>query len=157
MMLQITSKGLIRHGELDVLRDRFAKHHCVVLENLLERELLAKVQQQIERAAWRNAAFDDFGAELTLDASTTINLLAFLFNNPEFLNVIRVITGCAQISDANCRIYSLRPGSQHQLSWHTDASEPDRQVGFSLNLSTDVFRGGSSNFGTGKQGRHWHR
>jgi hypothetical protein len=142
-MLQLTTKGLVRYGELDILRDRFATNHCVVLENLLERPLLEKVQREIERARWNSAAFDDFGTELTLDDSATINLLIFLLNSPGFLDVIRVITGCAQITDANCRVYRLCAGSQHQLSWHTDTSEQDRLVGFSLNLSTDVFRGGT--------------
>jgi hypothetical protein len=143
MMLQITSKGLVSDGELDFLRDRFASHHCVVLENLLEPALLKNIQQQIERAAWQGRAFDDFGTELTLDNSTTINLLLFLLNNQKFLDVIRFITGCAQLSEVICRVYRQCADTQHQIQWHTDTDEPDRQVGFSLNLSTDVFRGGT--------------
>lgn len=131
------------HGEPDKLRDRFATEHCVVLENLLERPLLEKIQREIERAQWNIAAFDDFGTELTLHDSTAVNLLKFLLNGPEFLRLVRVITGCAQISDLTCRVYRLCAGSRHQLSWHTDASDPQRQVGFSLNLSTDVFHGGA--------------
>jgi hypothetical protein len=34
-------------------------------------------------------------------------------------------------------------GPQHQLSWHSDTKDPQRLVGFSMNLSTDIFRGGT--------------
>ena len=142
-MLQLTKKGLVLHGKLDALRDRFAANHCVVLEKLLEPELLEKVQRQIEQASWHGSAYDDFGTEYTLDAPVTVRLLLFLLNRPEFLNVIRIVTGCAQISDFGGRVYRLAAGPQHQLSWHTDTNDPTRQVGFSMNLSADAFRGGT--------------
>jgi hypothetical protein len=142
-MLQLTRKGLVLHGQLDVLRDRFATNHCVVLEKLLEPPLLEKVQRQIEAAAWHSSVFED-GTELTLDRDTMpAQLLRFLLNIPEFLNVIRNITGCVQISDFTGRVYRMEAGPQHQLSWHGDTIDRQRQVGFSMNLSTDVFRGGT--------------
>ena len=142
-MPQLTRKGLLLHRRLDVLRDRFATNHCVVLEKLLEPTLLEKVQRRIEHARWLNSAFDDFGTEFTLDDPTTIRLFLFVLNMPEFLDVIRIITGCAQINDFSGRIYRMVAGPQHQLSWHSDTKDPQRLVGFSMNLSTDVFRGGT--------------
>ena len=32
---------------------------------------------------------------------------------------------------------------QHHISWHDDRNDKTRQVGFSMNLSTGVFRGGT--------------
>ena len=152
-MLQLTSKGLIHHGQLDALRDRFATNHCVVLEKLLEPALLENVQRQIGEARWQSSAYGavfgdagvvDFATELTLDAPVTVRLLLFLLNNPAFLNVIRMITGCPAITDFSVsRVYRLVAGPQHQLSWHNDMNDPLREVGFSMNLSTDVFRGGT--------------
>ena len=143
-MLQLTKKGLVLHGQVDVLRDRFAKNHCVVLEKLLEPALLEKVQKQIEQANWHSSAWDDFGTEFTLgnDSLRTVRLLLFLLNMPEFLNVIRIITGCAQITDFAGRVYRMTAGPQHHLAWHDDNAD-QQHVGFSMNLSTDVFRGGT--------------
>src|SRR5262245_49146437 len=100
-MLQLTRDGLVLHGKLDALRDGFATQHCVVLENLLEPALLDKIQWHIERAQWLNSSYEDgfSGTEFTLDEPVTCNVLGFLLNNPEFLNAIRIITGCMQISD----------------------------------------------------------
>jgi hypothetical protein len=36
----------------------------------------------------------------------------------------------------------MKAGPQHQLSWHDDLKET-RQVGFSMNLSADLFHGGT--------------
>jgi 2OG-Fe(II) oxygenase superfamily len=57
--------------------------------------------------------------------------------------VIRIITGCVQISDFIGRVYRMEAGPQRQLAWHGDTIDRQRQVGFSMNLSTDVFRGGT--------------
>ena len=156
-MLQLTRKGLIHHGQLDALRDRFATNHCVVLEKILEPALLENVQRQIGEARWQSyvhlrdhgqekeeKAFEDYGTELILDAPVTVRLLLFLLNNPAFLNVIRMITGCPAISDfGSIRVYRLVAGPQQQFAWHNDMNDPLREVGFSMNLSTDVFRGGT--------------
>jgi 2OG-Fe(II) oxygenase superfamily len=145
-MLQLTRNGLVLHEKLDALRDRFASQHCVVLESLLEQALLKRIHQHIERAQWHISSFEDgfFGTEFTADEPVTCNLLALLLNNPEFLNVVRMITSCTEISEFSGRVYRMTAGPQHQLSWHNDIDiKEKRQVGFSMNLSTDVFRGGT--------------
>ena len=81
-MLQLTRNGLVLHGQLDVLRERFFTNHCVVLEKLLEPALLEKVQGRIEQAPWRSTTYDHIGTELTLDDPATIHIL---LNRPEFL------------------------------------------------------------------------
>jgi 2OG-Fe(II) oxygenase superfamily len=147
MMLQLTRKGLVLHGQLDNLRERFFTNHCVVLEKLLEPALLEEVQRRIEQAPWRSTTYDHVGTEFTLDDPATIHILLFLLNRPEFLDAIRIITGCAEIRLFHGRVYRLAAGPQSQLSWHTDI-DPDpqeerRHVGLSINLSTDVFGGGT--------------
>jgi 2OG-Fe(II) oxygenase superfamily len=144
MMLQLTRNGLVLHGQLDALRERFITNHCVVLENLLEPALLEKLQRQIEQAPWRSTTYGNVGTELTLDDPATVHTLLFLLNRAEFLDAIRIITGCEEISDFHGRVYRLAAGPQSQLSWHTDIdSEEQRYVGLSVNLSTDVYGGGS--------------
>ena len=55
-----------------------------------------------------------------------------------------MITGCPAITEfGSIRVYRLVAGPQHQFSWHNDRNDPLREVGFSMNLSTDVFRGGT--------------
>jgi 2OG-Fe(II) oxygenase superfamily len=145
-MLQLTRNGLVLNGRLDALRNAFATQHCVVLENLLEPVLLEKIQRHIDRAQWNCSAFEDgfSGTEFTLDEPVTCNLLGVLLNNQNFLNAIRMITGCTQISEFSGRVYRMAAGPQHHLSWHDDIDlKEKREVGFSMNLSTDVFRGGT--------------
>jgi hypothetical protein len=118
-----------------------------MLENLLEPSLLAEIQRRIERAQWKGSTFGDHhfsGTEFTLDDLVTRNLLDFLLNDPEFLNVIRIVTGDPEISEFSGRVYRMDPGPQHHLSWHNDIVDKEkRKVGLSINLSTDVFRGGT--------------
>ena len=143
-VFQLTRKGPVLYSNSDSLRDRFAAEHCVVLKDLLEASLLEKIQRNIERAQWHDSAFTKgfSGTEFTLDDPLTINVIYFLLNHPRVLDVIRIITGCEQISEFSGRIYRMVAGPQHQLSWHDDGGGT-RQVGFSMNLSTGVFRGGT--------------
>jgi hypothetical protein len=134
------------YGSLDSLRNSFATQHYVVLRNLLEEPLLEKIQRNIERAQWHSSKFEEgfSGTEFTLDDPTTLNLILFLLNHPRVLDVIRFITDCEQISEFNGRIYRMAAGAGHGLSWHNDLdTKGARQVGFSMNLSTGVFRGGA--------------
>jgi hypothetical protein len=149
-LLQLTSNGLVLEEQLDALRDRFAMQHYVVLENLLEPALREKIQRRIERAQWNSSAFEGSdldhifsGTEFTLDEPVIRNTLDFVLNNPEFLKAVRIITGYDQISEFTGRVYRMTAGPQHQLSWHNDLNEEKRRVGFSMNLSTEVFLGGT--------------
>jgi hypothetical protein len=36
----------------------------------------------------------------------------------------------------------MAPHPQHELSWHSDTKDPQRQVGFSMNLTPERFHGG---------------
>jgi hypothetical protein len=145
MMLQLTGTGFVHDEQLDAARDRFATNHCVVLKKLLEPALVEMAQRHIEQTPWLRTDFDDdIGTELTLDNEAGIaRALSFVVNTPEFLNVIRIITGREHISEFMGRVYRLSGGPQHHLSWHNDTQVPMRYVGFSINLSTDVFRGGT--------------
>ena len=143
-MLQLTNNGLALNEDLDRLRDQFASQHYIVLKNLIETVLLTRIQRHIERAQWFSSSFEDgfSGTEFTLHDPTTCNVLALLLNNPQFLSVISTITDCEEISEFSGRVYRMVVGLEHHLSWHNDVDmEEKRQIGFSLNLSTDGFRG----------------
>jgi hypothetical protein len=147
-MFQLTRNGPVLSGRLDPLRDRFATEHCVVLRNMLVVSLLEKIQRNIERAQWHSSVFTEFsgtefsGTEFTLEDPFTVNVIDFLLNDPGFLDVIRGITDCKQISEFSGRVYRMAAGHQHHLSWHNDLNDESRRVGFSMNLSMGVFRGG---------------
>src|SRR5262249_55197068 len=66
-----------------------------------------------------------------------------VLNSPEFLEAIRAITGCKQFERFSGRVYRMWSGVQNQFEWHNDLNDDSRRLGFSLNLSADVFRGGA--------------
>jgi len=146
-VIQLTRNGPVLSGGLDSLRDRFATEHCVVLRNILEAPLLEKIQRDIEQAQWQSgSAFtDSFGAVFTSHDPVAFRVIQFLLNNPRFLDVVRIITGCKQISEFfGGATYRMVAGHQHHISWHDDLPDNEnRQAGISMNLSTGVFRGGA--------------
>jgi hypothetical protein len=145
MMLQLTKNGVALQGELDTLRERFSANHCVVLEKLIEPALLKNLQRRIEQAKWRNTTYENVGTEFTLEDPVTVHILLFLLNRSEFLDAIRIITGCEEITDFLGRVYRLTAGPQSQLSWHTDIDNTveQRHAALSINLSSDVYSGGT--------------
>ena len=71
-----------------------------------------------------------------------VNILNFAANTSEFLDVIREITQCSQISSFYGRVYRMAPGAGHFDSWHSDLGKKgDRLIGMSVNLGSP-YRGG---------------
>lgn len=145
--IELTRNGPVVSGSPAVLRRRFEAQHCVVLRSLLSPPLLGEVQRHVEHGKWQDGHeyTSGTGTVLTSTDSAGPTALHFLLNNPEFLKFVATLTGCEDISDFRFgAVYRMLPTDEHQLSWHDDLKEQEnRQVGLSLNLSTDPFEGGA--------------
>ena len=146
-VVELTKNGPVVSGSTDALRRRFDAQQCVVLRRLLSLELLEEVQRKVELAQWQNGDeyTDGAGTVLTSKDASGANALHFLLNNAEFLKLVAGVTGCEEISEFRFgAIYRMLPNDEHQLSWHDDLNDKEnRQVGLSLNLSTEAFDGGA--------------
>lgn len=146
-VIQLTKSGPVISGRPVSLRHRFDTQQCVVLKNLLSPQLLEEVRAIVERSQWQDG--DEYtegsGTLLTSTDPAASRALHFLLNSPELLKIIAAVTGCEDISEFRLgAIYRMVAADQHHLSWHNDLNDDEnRQVGLSLNLSTEVFRGGA--------------
>jgi hypothetical protein len=149
-MIQLTYSGTSctdSPAELDDLRERFDRQHCIRLPGLLDPSVLAFAQRQLEAAPFDELTdlSDDthqpFAFELKQTTGRAMGLLYLLINDPCFFQVIRRITGCDPVGCFKGRIYRIIPGQGHYDSWHDDVGW-HRMVGMSINLSTDIFSGG---------------
>jgi hypothetical protein len=104
--------------------------------------LLDFVLSRLEQGQWCERLHKGIGAEVVLDDLSALNVLHFAANASSFLDAVRKITGCAQITWFGGRVYRFIPNSGHYDSWHTDAATDDRLVGMSLNLSPKSYKGG---------------
>jgi hypothetical protein len=73
--------------------------------------------------------------------------LHLVVNDPQFLRLVERMTGCAGIGCFLGTVYSLVPGANLYDTWHDDISG-NRMLAMSINLSTDVYRGGVLQFRT---------
>ena len=89
-----------------------------------------------------------------IEARQTSNFLKYIFpekkyfihhpplpNDENLFDVIQKITDCQKIGSFGGRVYRMLPNKGHEYSWHDDLSE-DRLVALSINLSTEVYKGG---------------
>jgi hypothetical protein len=70
-----------------------------------------------------------------------VQILAFLTNDPPFLQMVREVTGCTELDVFDGRVYRMDPALPARDSWHNDWCE-NRLVGMSLNVSGSAFEGG---------------
>ncbi len=155
-MIQITQSGLTVSQDLQInaLEAEFAENNCVVLPQLIEKDLVGKILKNLEKAAFHeNKHFgrgeggdggEEFASDETIDGNElALHQIHLLLNGGKFLRVVGKITGCADsIKGFGGRIYRSLPRAAHHLDWHDDAEDKTRLIGISVNLSEQPFEGG---------------
>lgn len=142
-MIQLTPHGArASHDEAALARlaDTFRRQRCVVLPKLIAPPLLSRIQADIDRAELYERRHGAIATELCMPTNACLGLLHFLVNDPQVFRVVERISGQPRLSAFNGRVYRRLPG-EHFDSWHNDV-HPDRQVGMSVNLSTEPYEGG---------------
>jgi hypothetical protein len=144
-MIQLTRQGAVFSGsesDLQALRAQFQRDHYIILPRLLEPDLLATILKHLKATPSVQKEYDRIIAQPIVDDPLTYNLLLFLVSIPEFQCLVQRITGCRRIADFQGRIYRLNPSTDDQIVWRTDVCD-HRMVTFSLNLTTQDYRGGT--------------
>ena len=155
--IQIGKTGLLFDGldeRLDDLRQQFDREHYVRLPELLEPSLLSFIQTEIERGEFyeRTHAGIKSNKELCMKQNGVYGALLLIMNDERLFRVIRSITRCGPIGCFEGRVYQVIPGRGHHDAWHGDIAE-DRLVAMSLNLSTEVYAGGTLQIRDSTSGR----
>jgi hypothetical protein len=127
--------------EAERARYQFARQHCLLLPQFLESGLLQKIQRRLAAGEFYDRTHEGIGEELCLKTDTTAAMLEFMANDPALFQFIQQITACDTIGRFGGRIYRMIPGTGHFDSWHSDVGQ-DRLIAMSVNLSTEVYRGG---------------
>jgi len=141
-MIQLHSSGTHVDAETVArLEQEFHGRHLVLLPKLLEPKLLEFVLSRIEQGPWQTKIHEKIGSEVVLGDILLRNMLHLVTNAPGFLEAVRKISGCGNITWFRGRIYRFIPGQGHYDSWHTDHMDR-RVVAMSLNLSSKVYEGG---------------
>lgn len=148
-MVSLTSHGTLvtaSQAELDALCDTFAREHCVRLRHLLSADLLQRVMTAVQSADFVDRIHQGTGIEppprdRMMVANSTLGLLHFLANDPALVRFVETVTGEAPLGRLMGNLYTISPTAGHFDTWHDDCSE-GRRIAFSLNLSTEPYRGG---------------
>jgi 2OG-Fe(II) oxygenase superfamily len=144
-LIQLTRKGVVFSGSaanLRALLAQFQRDHYIILPKLIEPDLLGTILKRIESAPFLKNEFNGIVSESTMDDPLTFSVLLFLVNIPEFQRLVQRITGCRRIANFQGRVYKLNPATGDRIVWHSDVLN-HRMVTFSLNLTTQNYRGGT--------------
>ena len=138
----LTEVGVVVEGE-DVrrLQGIFQVDHFVRLPALLESSLVDFIQSRLAQGSWQPMSHGLAGDDIVSTDVPVNHALHFLANAPAFLDAVRIISGCGDITWLDGRIIRLSPNPGRYDSWHDDV-DGHRRVGMSLNLSPHGFQGG---------------
>lgn len=143
--IQIHRAGLTvsaSNAELERLSRRFQRQHAIVLEQFLEPGLLAQVQEALANAQFVQRRHESIRLELCITAeSLAFHMMLMLANRPQLFALIQRITGCPPLGYCLGRVYRFPPGSEFFDHWHDDLGD-GRQIGMSINLGAEPYRGG---------------
>ncbi|MEK7436109.1 MAG: 2OG-Fe(II) oxygenase [Pseudomonadota bacterium] len=144
-MIQLQKSGeIINPDEVLRLKSEYQAHSCVRLPGLLGADLLKYLLTRLEQQPWIRRDHGGIGADEVLDDESARRLLHFVANAPGFLEAIRVIGCCPEISEFRGEVYRLAPNSDHYDTWHSDAAQTRKQrlIGMSINLGSRAYSGG---------------
>jgi hypothetical protein len=145
-VVKLTRSGPVVSGagdELARLRAHYEERHYLSLPGFLDPALLDTLRGKL--AATEFVRIDrDVGSELRPLDMTPYFALELLLNSRAVLELIPSLTGCPPVACFTGRIYRRAPAQSHVSNWHTDINEDGRMVTLSINLSEEVYRGGTT-------------
>lgn len=146
-LIRIGKSGVIScglDGGLDGLRRQFDREHYVRLPKLFEPALLRFIQSEIERSEFYERIHQGIKSnkELCMKQNSAFGALLLFMNDEKLFKMIQSITQCDRIGCFEGRVYRVIPGHGHHDAWHSDMAE-NRLVAMSINLSTEVYAGGT--------------
>lgn len=143
--IQLTRNGTTIDRDpapIAALRTEFDATHVVKLPAFVDAPLLAEVQRHVAAGTFHSKIHKASGVEMCMEPNAAVWLLRFLIVSADVLRSVETITGAGNLTSFFGRVYRLDPGTDHRHDWHDDR-EDGRQLGFSLNVSTDRFEGGA--------------
>lgn len=147
-MIQLTRSGTVVSAsprDLDHLRERFEREHCVRLPQFLEPGLCRFIQSEIDRAQFHERVYEDMEPvlrDLTMTTNVADGMLdLLLMNDAKLFEFIQCVTGSGPIGSFAGRVYRLIPGQHHYEAWHDDLGG-HRLVAISINLGRERYAGG---------------
>ncbi len=158
MTLRIDRSGATFSGsprDLERLRIQFEEQQYVRFPGVFEPELLSSIQHMIEAGEFFDNVHEDLDSsrDLCLKENRASSLLFFMLNRQTVFEIIRAVTQCGRIGCFAGRVYRLVPGCGHAVDWHSDIdSAEQRLVAMSINLSTEVYEGGTLQLRDGESG-----
>lgn len=148
MKIQINPHNVIvDKSNLTDARAEFAERHCILLRQVIEPDLLARLLKQLAAApiyerVHRSPKGKEIAKELSVEGDALIvRAFKMLFNSPSVFKFMEELTDCATIGSLLGRIYIMRPDPEHHSLWHGD-DDGNRMLGMSLNLSGKIYSGG---------------
>jgi hypothetical protein len=140
--IQIQRKGLaLDQAQIAKLGAEYRDAHWVRLPRLLEPSILDFLQARLDNSRWETMSHGKIGEEYITNDLPTTSLLHFVMNRPKVRAAIEEITGCKGLRWFRGRVYRMSAEVGHHDNWHSD-EDYSNEVGMSLNLSRNPFRGG---------------
>ena len=149
-MIQLTTGGprIVKDDGWAARRREFAQHHCVVLEDFVDEDILERVPRMLEAGRFHTFEHSTregkvFSRELLMrDTERLPQMFFLLLNQPRLFDAVAELTGCeAVIRRFDGRCFKKLPGGEHFDSWHTD-DILGRTFGLTINLSPKPCGGG---------------
>ncbi len=145
-VLRLTRSGAVLSGsdaEIARLRAHFEERHHLSLPGFLDPALLDTLRGKLKASDFVRVD-REVGSELRPLDTAPYFALELLLNSRPVLELIPRLTGCPRPACFTGRIYRRTPGESHVSRWHTDINEDGHMVTLSINLSEQVYGGGTT-------------
>ena len=127
---------------IENLSRQFTRQHYVALPGFFGRELIDTIAAQMALAEFETRTAGRIGSAWVMKPNALSGRLNWHLNETELLEIVRQVSGCADIGFFSGRIFRLDP-APGGLDWHDDRRTRERRVAISVNLGTRPHSGGA--------------
>lgn len=151
MQLGLRGARVAASRELDLLGTELAHQHHVRLPAVIAADLGARIDDLVPKLTFESRNHGAIASEECARPDTLTELLAFVFNDPVWLQAVQTIVGCDEVGCFDGRIYRFAHGHNHGHDWHRDV-DGNRLAALSVTLTHAAFSGGALEIREGTDG-----
>lgn len=126
----------------DDLRQDFLRTRALPSRDILEPDLLARIDGILDQGGWSQDGVDNLLFRKAEDPPRAGGVISLMLCRPELLRWVEAVTGCDRLERASGRVIQIEPNASAGLDWHSDMREPARRIGITINLGKAAYEGG---------------
>ena len=123
-------------------REEFAAKRALFFDDIFDPPFLEILRGFVRTAEYNREGVSGLGFRTTESPARAGGAISLSLRRPNLMRWVEEVTGCDPLVLTTGRVQQIEVNPDTELSWHNDMWEPNRRIGFTINLSDNAYEGG---------------